>query len=112
MQAVTVILLAAITTGQSVSDSPPYPPPGRLIDIGGWRLHLNCTCDVRPGQSTDILEAGVGDFSVEWSLVEAGVDDPWRIMPDGKLVRSSTLLTTRPIPSDWPGAPGGVRHSR
>jgi hypothetical protein len=31
-------------------------------------------------------------------LVEAGADDPWRMMPDGKLVRSSALVTGQPIP--------------
>jgi pimeloyl-ACP methyl ester carboxylesterase len=46
---------------------------GRLIDIGGWRLHLYCTGRQRPGKATVILEAGVGDFSVEWSLVQPQV---------------------------------------
>jgi hypothetical protein len=58
---------------QSRSDSPPYPPPGRLMDIGGWRLHLHCTGEARTSQPTVVLEAGVGDFSVEWSLVQPGV---------------------------------------
>ena len=49
---------------------PPLPPPGRLIDVGGWRLHLNCT-GVRAAQApVVILEPGIGDFSVEWSLVQ------------------------------------------
>src|SRR5438046_8619581 len=50
--------------------APPLPAPGRLVDIGGWRLHLNCTGDARPAGPTVILEAGIGDFSVEWSLVQ------------------------------------------
>jgi pimeloyl-ACP methyl ester carboxylesterase len=147
------------------------------VDVGGWRLHLNCTGDARPGQPTVILEAGAGDFSVEWSLVqprvaefarvcsydragdgwsdlgphprtvhqivyelhtllvragertpvvlvghsyggllvrvyqstypaevagmvlvEAGADDPLRMMPDGTVVRASSLVTGQPIP--------------
>jgi pimeloyl-ACP methyl ester carboxylesterase len=32
-------------------------------------------------------------------LVEPGVDDPWRMMADGKLVRSSDLVTGWPIPA-------------
>jgi pimeloyl-ACP methyl ester carboxylesterase len=32
-------------------------------------------------------------------LVEAGAGDPWRKLPDGKLVRSSDLATGRPIPA-------------
>jgi len=58
---------------ESKSSQPPFPPPGRLIDIGGWRLHLNCTGESRAPQPTVILESGVGDFSVEWSLVQPGV---------------------------------------
>lgn len=52
---------------------PPLPPPGRLVDIGGWRLHLHCTGEAKPGQATVVLEAGLGDFSVEWSLVQPKV---------------------------------------
>jgi len=58
---------------QSESTPPPFPPPGRLVDVGGWRLHLNCTGEARASQPTVILEAGKGDFSVEWSLVQPGV---------------------------------------
>ena len=47
--------------------------PGRLVDIGGWRLHLNCTGDSKPGQPTVVLEAGGGDFSVTWALVQPKV---------------------------------------
>ena len=165
------------TTAVPLMGGPPTPPPGRLVDIGGWRLHLNCTGDARPGQPTAILEAGAGDFSVEWSLVqprvarfarvcsydragdgwsdlgphprtmrqvayelhtlleksgerppfllvghsyggwlvrhyqsaypaevmglilvESGANDPWRMMPDGQLVRSSALARPRAIP--------------
>jgi len=66
-------LCAATVMAQSQSTQPPFPPPGKLVDVGGWRLHLNCTGEVRASQPTVILEAGVGDFSVEWSLVQSGV---------------------------------------
>lgn len=60
-------------SAQNASSSPPFPPPGQLVDIGGWRLHLNCTGTTTPSQPTVILEAGIGDFSVEWSLVQPEV---------------------------------------
>jgi pimeloyl-ACP methyl ester carboxylesterase len=66
-------LQAAIVLAQSESTSPPFPPPGKLVDVGGWRLHLNCTGEALASQPTVILEPGVGDFSVEWSLVQPGV---------------------------------------
>jgi len=37
------------------------PPPGKLVDVGGWRLHLICTGEARASQPTVILEAGKGD---------------------------------------------------
>ena len=43
-----------------------HPPPGTLIDVGGYRLHLNC---VGSG-STVILEAGGGASSLVWGRVQ------------------------------------------
>lgn len=68
----TTILNASIRA-QRDSTPPPHPPPGRLIDVGGWQLHLYCTGTAEPSQPTVILEAGVGSFSVEWSLVQPEV---------------------------------------
>src|SRR5215469_10365077 len=33
----------------SAHDASNYPAPGRLIDVGGYRLHLYCTGTARPG---------------------------------------------------------------
>jgi pimeloyl-ACP methyl ester carboxylesterase len=44
-----------------------------LLDVGGWRLHLNCAGEARTSRPVVILEAGAGDFSVDWSLVQPGV---------------------------------------
>src|SRR5258708_19911857 len=45
-------------------------PPGTLVDIGGQRLHLNCT---GRGSPTVLLESGTEDLSVIWSLVQPGL---------------------------------------
>src|SRR6266571_4805793 len=178
VSALVTILTSMPVVASAQSDSAPFPPPGRLVDIGGWRLHLNCTGESSASGPTVILEAGIGDFSVEWSLVqpgiatfahvcsydragdgwsdlgphprtmhqivyelhtlldkanvkppfvlvghsyggwlvrlyastypadvagmvlvEAGADNPWRMLPDGKLVRSADLATARSIPA-------------
>ena len=72
---VAIVLACAASTAHAQGDStpPPYPAPGRLVDVGGWKLHLNCTGETHASQPTVILEAGLGDFSVEWSLVQPGV---------------------------------------
>jgi pimeloyl-ACP methyl ester carboxylesterase len=46
------------------------PPPGRLIDIGGYRLHLWCTGDGAPAV---ILDTGLGGSSAAWGYVQPEV---------------------------------------
>ena len=41
-----------------------FPPPGRLVDVGGHRLHLDCRGE---GAPTVVLEAGLdGNGSLAW----------------------------------------------
>lgn len=42
-------------------------PTGKLVDVGGRKLHINCT---GKGSPTIVMEAGAGDFSFDWSLVQ------------------------------------------
>jgi pimeloyl-ACP methyl ester carboxylesterase len=68
----STLLLATATLSGSVSaqaDSAP-PPPGKLVQLGGYRLHLNCTGS---GSPTVVLSAGAGDFSTDWALVQPKV---------------------------------------
>jgi pimeloyl-ACP methyl ester carboxylesterase len=44
-----------------------YPPPGRLVDIGPCRLHLNRQ---GTGQPVVILEAGIAGSSLGWAAVQ------------------------------------------
>jgi pimeloyl-ACP methyl ester carboxylesterase len=55
------------------------PPTGRLIDVGGWKLHLNCTGDNQKNSPTVVLESGGGGFSFEWALVQPGVSGFTRV---------------------------------
>ncbi len=66
----TGLLYQSIASAQDASS---YPPPGKLIDVGGYRLHLYCTGAVRPGSPTVILEEGIGSTSLVWSKVQPGV---------------------------------------
>jgi pimeloyl-ACP methyl ester carboxylesterase len=47
-----------------------YPAPGRLVDVGGYKMHINCTGQ---GSPTVILEAGQGDYSISWAFVQPEV---------------------------------------
>jgi pimeloyl-ACP methyl ester carboxylesterase len=67
---VFLLLLSVIAVGQQKDKQPTYSPPGKLVDIGGYRLHLNCTGKSGP---TIVLIAGAGDFSFDWGLVQRDV---------------------------------------
>jgi pimeloyl-ACP methyl ester carboxylesterase len=55
----------------------PEPKPlGNLADLGGHRLHVNCTGN---GSPTVIVENGLGDFSFDWILVQSRVSRFTRI---------------------------------
>ncbi|MCB0111099.1 MAG: alpha/beta hydrolase [Caldilineaceae bacterium] len=43
-----------------------YPPPGMMVDVGGYRLHIYCE---GRGSPTVIMESGLGDSSLIWALV-------------------------------------------
>jgi pimeloyl-ACP methyl ester carboxylesterase len=44
------------------------PPPGRLVDVDGRKLHLFCTGS---GSPTVVFEAGASSFAIDFSLVQA-----------------------------------------
>ena len=44
-----------------------HPAPGRLIDIGGYRLHLNC---IGSGSPTVVFDSGLSDDSLTWYKVQ------------------------------------------
>jgi pimeloyl-ACP methyl ester carboxylesterase len=80
-----IALLAALTIGmvgavyQLMSvchDRNAYPPPGRLVDVGGYRLHAQVSGE---GTPTVILEAGLASTSVDWSLVADALAEETRV---------------------------------
>jgi len=64
-----LFLSPLVALAQQTNDSTRLPL-GRLVDIGGYRLHINST---GKGSPTIVLIAGSGDFSFDWSLVQSAV---------------------------------------
>src|SRR5437870_8306166 len=60
----------------SAVDASHYPPPGQLVDVGGYRLHINCT---GTGSPTVVIESGWGDMSAAWGWVQPEVAKTTRI---------------------------------
>ena len=74
MNLLTMALGLSVVTplfGQS-----PFPPPGRMVDLGGHQLHVWCT---GKGSPTVVVENGLGDFSFDWILVQQRVQSFTRI---------------------------------
>ncbi|MFQ4145605.1 hypothetical protein [Chlorogloeopsis sp. ULAP02] len=70
---ITTIGLFAGIVYQAVSEAIArrrYPSHGELVDIGGFRLHLNC---VGQGTPTVVMDAGGGAPSITWGLVPSEI---------------------------------------
>jgi pimeloyl-ACP methyl ester carboxylesterase len=52
------------------------PPPGQLVDVDGFKMHLYCTGE---GSPTVILTSGLDDFSIMWSLVQPEIAKTTRV---------------------------------
>ena len=71
--AFVVILLVVTTVYGAVAtanERARFRHPGRLVDVGGYRLHLRCEGQ---GSPTVVLESGGGMTSNEWTLVQPNV---------------------------------------
>jgi pimeloyl-ACP methyl ester carboxylesterase len=75
-----VLALASIGGGYETMresiDGAAYPPPGQLIDVGGHRLHLNCTGS---GSPTVVLEPGLGEVSPAMAWIASAVAHDTRV---------------------------------
>ena len=67
---VTALTGALYQTVATRKDLAVTPPPGQLVDIGGYRLHLWCTGNGAPAV---ILDTGLGGSSAGWVFVQPDV---------------------------------------
>jgi pimeloyl-ACP methyl ester carboxylesterase len=79
------LLVGLAATGASyqaiatANDQRTFPLPGQLVDVGGYRLHLQCRGTAHPGSPTVILEAGAGLASPSWAWVQSAVATTTRV---------------------------------
>jgi len=68
---ISIVFFFAVANCTPPAFSQTAPKPlGKLVDLGGHRLHVNCTGQ---GGPTIVVENGLGDFSFDWSLVQSRV---------------------------------------
>lgn len=77
---IAMVALASVGGGyetvRAAADANAYPMPGQLIDVGGHRLHLNCTGS---GSPTVVLEAGGGEMSSNMGWIAPAVARDTRV---------------------------------
>lgn len=77
--AILMIVGAIYESGAMANDLKKYPMPGKLINMGGYNLHLYCTGERQAGQPTVILESGAGAASPDWGLVQPEISKITRV---------------------------------
>ena len=75
MRAATIVIAFILGSTLPAAAQVP-PPPGKMVDVGGYKLHVNCT---GAGSPTVILEAGASSFSIDWALVQPAVSRTNRV---------------------------------
>ncbi|KRE31037.1 alpha/beta fold hydrolase [Agromyces sp. Soil535] len=56
-----------------------FPAPGRMVEAGGFRMHLEVRGE-HLGGPTIVLEAGLGSFSPNWHWVQQALADRLRVV--------------------------------
>ena len=70
LAALAILLAATGALYQSLaqrSDRGAYSMPGQLIDVGGYKMHIDCA---GAGTPTVILDSGLGDTYISWRKVQ------------------------------------------
>jgi len=72
MLVILVLVILTLTAGAIAKSNlaKKHPAPGQLVDVGGYKLHINCTGQ---GNPTVVLDAGAGSFSADWTYVQPSV---------------------------------------
>jgi pimeloyl-ACP methyl ester carboxylesterase len=72
---VTVFLASAALAKARIKRQ--YPPIGQMVDIGGYRLHLQVEGE---GSPTVVLDSGAGGIGLAWELVRPAIAKATRVV--------------------------------
>jgi pimeloyl-ACP methyl ester carboxylesterase len=76
-----VLIGAAYQATASITDSRNHPPPGRLVDVGGYSLHISCLGN---GTPTVILDALFPGTVSNWAWVQPEIAKTTRVCADDR----------------------------
>jgi pimeloyl-ACP methyl ester carboxylesterase len=71
---------AAWQAAAAARDARRFPPRGELVDVGGYRLHLDVAGAAEPGEPTVILDAGSGSMAAQWGWVRDDLAGSTRVV--------------------------------
>src|SRR5574339_49627 len=60
----------------SQADDRNFPPPGRLVEVGGYRMHLYC---MGKGSPTVILDAANMGTTSNWAWIQPEIAEATRV---------------------------------
>jgi pimeloyl-ACP methyl ester carboxylesterase len=75
-----------------------YPPPGEMVHVGGYSLHINC---VGQGSPTVVLDAGSGEWSAQWVRVQREVSHTTRVCAYDRAGMGWSEMGPEPRDAKW-----------
>jgi pimeloyl-ACP methyl ester carboxylesterase len=73
----SIIIFLALSARAKARLKRQYPPIGRMIDVGGYRLHMHVEGE---GTPTVVLDAGAGGIGLAWELVRPAIAKVTRVV--------------------------------
>ena len=76
---VLIVIFALMAVGavyeslSEAADIRAYPPPGKMVDVGGYRLHIKCTGSGSPTVVNVSCISLMGEQSTSTSMIEASI---------------------------------------
>jgi pimeloyl-ACP methyl ester carboxylesterase len=74
------ILGAGFQVAAEAADARRFPPPGQLVDVGDYRVHLHVMSAEHTGGPTIILEAGAMSASPQWFHIQPALAERYRVV--------------------------------
>ena len=68
--------LALVMPNVVRSETFSFEPPGKLVDVNGRNMHINCIGNKSP---SIILDSGAGGFSLEWKNIQDSLSQHARV---------------------------------
>jgi pimeloyl-ACP methyl ester carboxylesterase len=100
--AALAVASAAYQAAGEARDRRRYPPPGRLVEVGGHRLHIMCAGE---GSPAVVIIPALGAYSAAWLKVQDALAAHAKVC----VYDRPGLGWSDPVAS-WPSAPGMARE--